>query len=146
MRKILILIVTFALTLPAAAKLPKLQRTIDTKEVLDTIAVAANQLILSGYDKPNGANKETFLVTNQMDSTITMLEVELTYEDMTGRMLHRRTEQVRCLIPSGETRSLKIATWDPNHSYHYFRSAAPSRKASVPYRVSSKPLRVVLGK
>lgn len=139
---------TFILLLTLLAGLPKLQRVPEPEVEFDTIAVREHALTLSGYDKPNGASRETFLVTNEFgpDSVVTMLELELTYEDMTGRMLHRRTEQVRCLIPTGETRTLKIPTWDPNHSYHYYRSTAPTRKSSVPYKVSAKPLRVVLGK
>lgn len=107
---------------------------------IDTIAADSASLRLSGYDKPNQAAFETFFVTN-LTSDSTNLDgfvVTLTYFDSQGRQLHRRTEPVNVDLPAGETRSVRIATWDVNRAFHYYRSPAPVRRPSTPYSVKAQ--------
>lgn len=136
MKRLVLLPVLLALALPAAAKLPRLKKIATPPvEIYDT--VRQPQLRFSGYDKPNAALRETFLVTNLDSLDIDGLAVELEYFDMEGRQLHRALHRLTINIPAGETRMVNVPTWDRNHAFHYFRSPAPKRKPSTPYRVKS---------
>lgn len=133
------------------ARLPKLKRAkaaSDTVVTGDTITASTASISLAGYDKPNSATRETFFVTNNLrgDSLLLWFEVELTYTDMAGRMLHKRVVAKSCSIPSGETRLIEVSSWDRNNNFHYHRSTPPLRRASSPYRVASRPLRLLSGK
>ncbi len=109
-----------------------------TNQTSETDTIAADRLhaiVLSGYDKPINATRETFFVTNSTDSTLVALTVTLTYHDMTGRLLHKATHTINCHIPAGETRAVPVPTWDRQHSFYYHKAAAPRRR-STPYSVS----------
>lgn len=134
-RFVLVPVLLLTLALPVAAKLPRLKKTAVPVEIYDT--VRAPQLRFSGYDKPNAASRETFLVTNLDSLEINGLAVEFVYFDMEGRQLHRASHRLITDIPAGETRMLSVPSWDRNHAFHYFRSPAPKRRSSTPYRVKS---------
>jgi hypothetical protein len=124
---------------PASAHL-KVEKiaTAATAADCDTIFAPVDFLTLSGYDKTNAALTEAFFVTNNSDSLIVKsLGITLTYSDMTDRQLHEATHTVNCDIPPRQTRQLAVPSWDRQHSFHYFRSVAPKRKASTPFKVSS---------
>lgn len=124
--------------LSVAAKLPKLKKSPPPVELYDTVREAS--LRFSGYEKPNSALRETFLVTNLDSLDINGLAVEFEYFDMAGRQLHRASHRLIADVPAGETRMLSVPTWDRNHTFHYFRSPAPLRRQSTPYKVKSKAL------
>lgn len=109
-------------------------------EAADTIRTDLKGIVLSGYDKPNQAVREAFFVTNNHPDSIGIAElnVTLTYFDLKGRMLHEATHTVKCEIPAGKTHRIEVPSWDRNCAFHYFRSQAPKRRASTPYRVSSQ--------
>ncbi len=143
MKRTTILIALLVLMpLAAGAKLPKLKKTPAPQppaiELYDTVMPA--RLRFSGYEKPNAALRETFLVTNLDSLDINGLAVELEYFDMSGRQLHRTSHRLITDIPAGQTRMLSVPSWDRNHSFHYFRSPAPKRRQSTPYKVKSKAL------
>lgn len=108
-------------------------------EEADTIRTGLEGIVLSGYDKPNQATREAFFVTNRHADSLTVAElnITLTYSDLQGRMLHQATRSIKCHIPAGATRRVEIPSWDRNCSFHYFRSPAPKRRPSTPYRVTS---------
>lgn len=105
----------------------------------DTIVPPEGSVVFAGFDKPNNANKETFFVTNNIPDSVEIisLNVKLTYTTSDGKMLHSASHLIKSIIPPGETRSVAIPAWDRNHSFHYFRSAAPARRASTPFHVTS---------
>lgn len=134
-----------------SAALPKLKRpkTANIEAVMDTIdVVRADAVRFSGYEKTNPSNRETFFATNNLgaDSTLTAIELTLTYFTLDGKQLHQRTELIHCLIPSGETRALSLPSWDANHAFHYYLSTPPRTRRSTPFRVTSSPLRLILQK
>ena len=94
---------------------------------------------ISGYDKTLQASKESFFVTNLMDSaSITRLHLTLSYSDIGGRSLHKRSIDVDCHIPCAETRRIDIPSWDRQHVYFY-RLSEPRRRvtaAAAPYDVA----------
>lgn len=150
---IFLLLTAFALgvagrKLPATPKLKRVAtENVSAPNTPDTIAARPGAISLSGYEKTNPSMKETFFATSAFgaDTTVTAIELTLTYCDMSGRMLHRRTEIVRCLLPPGETRALELPTWDRNRAFHYFRSEPPKRRRSTPFKVESRVERVVIG-
>ena len=90
----------------------------------------------SGYDKPLRTNRETLLITNATARRLSGLALTLTYTDLQGRQLHRRTDTLHTDIPSGHTRMLRLATWDTQQSYYYHRSRCPRTANVTPYDVT----------
>lgn len=116
------------------------------ESVYDTIAAPEGSLRFSGYDKPNSATRETFFVTNLTEDSIPIegFIVELEYSDMRGRRLHCATHCVMVSLSAGETQMVSVPAWDRNHAFHYYRSPAPVRRPSTPYRVSSRAVSLVV--
>lgn len=134
-----------------SAALPKLKRpkAVKVEAAMDTIDITRTDAVrFSGYEKTNPSNRETFFVTNNLgaDSTLTAIEVTLTYFTMDGKQLHQRTELIHCLIPSGQTRAIALPSWDANHAFHYYLSTPPRTRRSTPFRVTSSPTRLILQK
>ncbi len=104
----------------------------------DTLRGApCDSVLLSGYDKPLRASRETLFVTNRLDVPLTAVGIRLIYSDMSGRLLHRRTVCARVLLEPGETRMVSIPTWDTNRSFFYHRGARPRVSGVTPYGVDA---------
>ena len=116
----------------------RLRRPTSAVELFDTIVPPRGLIACSGYDKPNGATRETFFLTNNDSIDAEAVNLTIEYYDMKGRLLHSATHTVRTTIPAGETRNVGVGSWDRNNSFHYFRSAAPKRRASTPYGVKAR--------
>lgn len=108
------------------------------EQLFDTIVPPRGLIACSGYDKPNGATRETFFLTNNDSVDAEAVNLTLAYYDMKGRQLHSATHTVRTTIPAGATRNVGVGSWDRNNSFHYFRSPAPKRRASTPYGVKAR--------
>lgn len=129
--------------LPCAAKKQsigptRLKKTPAVEILYDTIYPAEGTIICSGYDKPNRATRETFFITNGTADSIEAVNLTFDYFDMNGRQLHSATHTVRVQLPAGQTRNVAVSSWDRNNAFHYMLSPAPTRRASTPYRVSSR--------
>lgn len=124
---------------PAQARLPRLKRPAHPVETEgDSIALPWSKAVaFSGYDKTIDSYRETFFVTNRMgsDTVVTAIDLNITYTDTEGRMLHKASHRVKVDIPPGETRSTAVKTWDKNHVFRYYLSPAPSRRQSSVYKV-----------
>lgn len=96
-----------------------------------------------GFDKTLSSNVESFFIVNPTDLTITHLSLTLTYNDLKGRLLHRRDVDIDCEVPPGETRRIDTKTWDSQKAFYYHRSAKPKRQAS-PFDVSIRLKSVAL--
>ncbi|MDE6648783.1 MAG: hypothetical protein K2K45_02510 [Muribaculaceae bacterium] len=83
-----------------------------------------------GFDKTIGSSFESFFITNGLDSTIEGMEISITYFDMKGRQLHRRTTRIDCKAAAGETIRTDIKSWDIQKSFYFHRSAKPKRQAT----------------
>lgn len=155
MKRILIILAALFLALSLAARKqrtgpsrltpepsPVVEQPDDTPLVtFDTIISPSKSFVrFSGYDKPNRAVRETFFVTNNLPDSVTIvkIDVEFTYTDMQGRMLHSQPHTIECDIPAGQTRKLSVRSWDSNNAFHYYRSTPPQRRQSTPYKVTSK--------
>lgn len=116
-------------------------------EPLDTLREpSAASVSVSGYDKPLRTPRETMLVTNSTGSEIRTLALTVTYLDMQGRQLHRRTDTIPAIIPSGETRMIHLSTWDTQHSYYYHLGRHPRTANVTPYDVRCDVLFVLTHK
>lgn len=115
--------------------------------VYDTVACPKGAIVCSGYDKPNSATRETFFVSNRTADSLAVEGMVLTfdYSDMQGRRLHSRCYTLRLHLPAGETRAASMPTWDRNRAFHYFRSEAPRRRRSSPYKVSVRVDSLIVG-
>ena len=131
--------VTTKVSAPAAAgkkeKKQKLFRSGNHAEM----AGIAGKLNFMAYDKKTGASKETFFIDNGSDKSLKGIELEISYFNSKGKLIHRRTVEISQPIPAKETRKVDIASWDTQKSYHYINSV-PSQKGSTPYTVRFKVL------
>ena len=96
-----------------------------------------------GFDKTVGSNTESFFISNGLKEALYGLEIRLTYTDMKGRQLHRRTVSIDTSIPAGETLRTDIKSWDTQKSFYYHKSIKPKRQAT-PFDVKIDLLSVTL--
>ncbi len=109
------------------------------KQKFDTVrSISRDDVKLSGYDKPLRTNRETILVTNSTADTLSGLSITIKYSDMQGRQLHERTDTLPAVIPPGETRMLRLSTWDTQHSYYYHRGQQPRTANVTPYDIIAR--------
>lgn len=114
---------------------------------LDTLRGAElDSIKLRGYDKPLRATKETMLVSNNLTGTITALKLEITYNDLSGRMIHQRGVVCRAIIPPGATRLVKFTSWDSNHTFFYAKGPRPRTSATTPYEIKARVVYAIIDK
>jgi hypothetical protein len=107
---------------------------------------AARLITVSGYEKPLRSRHETMLVTNNDSvATVSMVSLDITYYDMQGRTLHRRTASTAVDLPPRTTRLVDLKSWDVNTLFYYHLNV-PTRTSTqaTPYRVSVLPTEIVL--
>lgn len=147
----LVLVLSFTLYLPSAGKVTtkvtapttsKKHKTEKLKIKTDThteMAKIAGKLTFMAYDKKTGAAKETFFIDNGSDTNLSGLELEISYFNSAGKLIHKRTVEISQPLPAKETRKVDIVSWDTQKSYHYVNSISSS-KGSTPYTVRFKVL------
>ena len=96
-------------------------------------------LTFMAYDKKANASKETFFVDNGSEIPLSAIEVEISYYNSKGKLIHKRTVEISQEFPAKETRRVDIDSWDKQKSFHYINSV-PSTKGSTPYTVRFKVL------
>lgn len=118
----------------------RLKKQAQTEEIFDTIRPAEGRIRCAGYDKPNRATRETFFLTNALEDSTDIDAVCLTFDyfDMKGRLLHSATHTIRVNLGAGRTLNVSVSSWDRNNAFHYYLSPAPQRRASTPYKVTSR--------
>lgn len=101
----------------------------------------AAAITLAGYSKTRNANRESILAVNAGTQTVTRLIIEIDYRSMDGRQITKRTVEIPCVIPPGETRKLDFPTWDRQCLFYYHKSPAPTRTQATPYAVKARVTR-----
>lgn len=101
--------------------------TADSLAVYDSIRKAVR---FYGFDKTVASNLESFFINNGLDSDIEGMEIDIFYNDMKGRRLHRRNVNLDCSIPAGETIRTDIKSWDSQKSFYFHQSVRPKRQAT----------------
>lgn len=112
----------------------KNEKTIEEEGKEVALSDTTLHITFSGYDKEPNSSKESFIISNFTDDTITNFEVKIVYTDMKGRMFHSRTIKENCDIPPSESRRFDIKTWDTQHTYYYHLGNEP-KKVATPFDV-----------
>ncbi len=104
---------------------------------LRTVCSDSVSVSVKGYDKPLRSRRETFFIVNA-DTALTVERacLTITYFDMDGRMLHRRSENLDCEVPALETRRVAIPSWDTQRTFFFHLSDPPARAVGTPYQVT----------
>ncbi len=102
-------------------------RTVSVERTVsfDTIAPAADSIVVAGYEKPLRAVKESMFVTNRLSRPVVGLSVTIDYLDTKGRQLHQATHDIDVIIPAGETRRVEVPAFDRQGLYYYRLSPVP---------------------
>ena len=111
----------------------------------DSLLFNPADISFAGYDKEASSSIESFLIINDSPVTLTGTTVRIIYKDMKQRMLHSRDYDIKCLIPSKQTRKIDIPTWDKQKTYYYYLGNKP-KKIATPYNVSIVPVSYTLEK
>lgn len=98
----------------------------------------ADSVKLSGYDKPLNSMKESLLITNRSNHSISGLRIEITYLDLAGRELHGTMTDLHVDIPPGAIRKAVFPSWDTQRSYYYHLGKKPRTANVTPYTVSCR--------
>lgn len=102
------------------------------------VAVPSANLVVAGYDKPLRSRYETFFVTNNDTCEVRGLAITFTYYTPGGRMLHRASHSPIQTIPAGQTRQVKVRSWDVQQNFYYHLSPVPRRDGAAPFTVTMK--------
>ena len=146
MKRLFSILLVMAVLVPMAARTKTTRRNLSaaaetnivTEDSLptgdDKYTVKASPVVIKGYSKRASDNEEAFFVTNITDGHIGHITLTLLYTDVKGAMLHKRTVTVDCNISKGETRLVKVRSFDRQHRFYYYAGAKP-RKSATPYKV-----------
>lgn len=105
----------------------------------DTLLSPASDIItIAGYDKPLQSAYEAFLLTNHTTGHANRMALTITYYDLSGRQLHERSDTLPVAVPPGETRLVKIPTWDTQRSYYYHKGKRPRTARVTPYSIRAR--------
>ena len=96
-----------------------------------------------GFDKTVSSSTESFFISNGFKSALSGMEIRITYTDMKGRQLHKRTVKIDTPIPAAETMRTDVKSWDTQKSFYYHKSVKPKRQAT-PFDVKVELLSVTL--
>ncbi len=96
-----------------------------------------------GFDKTVTSAMESFFIINGLNDEIRGMEIQITYFDMQGRQLHKRTVNIECDIPAGETKRVDTKSWDTQKSFYFHQSVKPKRQAT-PFSVKLDLLSLTL--
>lgn len=110
----------------------------------DTVDVDSGLITVAGFEKTLRSSRESMFVTNHSALPVTALQLDITYKDMSGRMLHRQSQWVSADIPPGETRMVAIASFDRQNLFYYHLSPLPPRATrATPFKVWVEVPRII---
>ena len=123
---------------PAASRSRTAARTAAVPRIVyDTVRTATvDSVQVAGYEKLLRATRESMFVTNKSTQPVTAIGLDISYHDMQGRQLHRRSCEVNEVIPAGETRMIDIPSFDRQGLFYYHLSPLPQRASqATPFEV-----------
>ena len=120
----------------------KTKKTVTAETDSTLFYSVAPLVVMKDYDKRASSTRESFIISNGSELLLTEIQLEITYLTDTGEELHLREIVLPCYIPPGRNRKFDISSWDPQHSYRYYKSTPPRKSRaslpSIPYRISSR--------
>lgn len=132
---------------------PSKSRITYTKTTEDDIASpydtvfepSRDSVSVAGFEKTLRSNRESMYFTNNTARTVAGMQIEITYLDMEGRMLHKTTHTTSTEIPSGETRLIDFPSFDRQGLYYYHLSPLPPRASrATPFRAKVRILHALI--
>lgn len=110
--------------------------TADSRQVdASALTPAADSISISDYDKPLRSTTETIFVTNRCSTATGLISITITYLSVNGEMLHKRTVNLPCSVPPGETRQVSFRAWDRQQAYyHHSTRVTPRSHKAIPYK------------
>lgn len=113
-------------------------QTIDVVDV-DSIDLAAgvnpDGIVMKGFSKRAGDNKESFFLTSRLSHRISSVRLLMRYMTMDGNVLHERRIVVPVDLKPGETKLVSVKTFDVQHLFYYYGGNKP-RKSATPFKVA----------
>lgn len=116
----------------------------------DTVrgAIADSLLLVTGYEKPLRASRESLFILNRTDRELLSVRLEISYftgkDTSSGTLLHKRKVELQTQIPAGERRMVWYNSWDRNQVFYYhINTPGRTRRQATPYTVSIKVLEAV---
>lgn len=117
----------------------KIDNVIDTIVIKKVDGFCENAVTMRGYAKSAGAAKETFMLTNNTNLWLSLVEFTFRYTDVDGVQVHERTETISCDLPPYSSRQVSIKSFDVGKKFYYYKNKP--RKDAVAYKVAIKLLR-----
>ena len=124
-------------TKPAGNRKGKQNTTIQVVEKRDTLCSPPNDsIVITGFEKTLRSARESMYVSNRTSQTITGLALDISYYDISDRMLHKSAQEIDVEVPAGETRLIDIQSFDRQGLYYYYLSPLPKRASrATPFKV-----------
>lgn len=110
----------------------------------DTVVVDSGLITVAGFEKTLRSSRESMFVTNHTELPVCALQLDITYKDMSGRMLHKQSQWVSADIPPGETRMVAVMSFDRQNLFYYHLSPLPPRATrATPFKVWVEVPRII---
>lgn len=103
----------------------------------DTVIPGADDIRLSGYDKPLRSSRESVFISNLTGYEIISFVLTTVYFDMQDRQLHQSSNRINMTVPAGETRLATYPSWDRQRSFYFHGSSEP-RSSAIPYDIRQR--------
>lgn len=104
-------------------------------------------IVVSGFEKTLRSSRESMYVTNNSEYAMEGIGIEVSYLDISGRLLHKAVHDISVNIPAEETRMVDIASFDRQGLYYYHLSPAPKRAVrATPFKVTVNVLYILTPK
>lgn len=127
----------FTRQVPRLPKTPEKEQIAEPVAPLDTVFTpSAKDITFEGFQKTLRDVRETVFVTNHLAEPIQALKFEISYYDMSERLLHRATHSKTVALPAGETRRIDFRAFDRQGIYYYHLSPLPKHAShAIPFKI-----------
>lgn len=86
-------------------------------------------ITVSGFAKPLGSRHESMYLTNRGSRHVRAVRLTLDYRDLSGRQLHNRSDSVGADLPAGQTRHVRLQSFDREGTCCYLHSVNPRSRS-----------------
>ena len=119
-------------------------KTVAAKPVVEERKIPFEQAIMIlGFEKPLSSHKESLIVQNRTQETVTRIILRLVYKTPQDEMLDYREIVLDEEILPGMTKKFTIDSFDENRQYYYYLTppSGKSIESSYPFKVTFTLLR-----
>lgn len=101
----------------------------------DTVYENFTEIKIAGFEKAQNSSTESFFIINNSDNYIIGINLSVEYINRKGEQLHLNTVTLDCDIPSGQTRSVQMKSWDRQHLWYYVNTQGRHNEYCNPFDV-----------